>query len=109
MSSQKIVFYDGDCGFCNRSVNFILKNDKTKTIQFAMLQSDYTKETFIKNGWESADLSTFYFYENEILYERSTAALRLTKYFKYPQRFLVVFYGVPVLWNSKKKKEQPQA
>ena len=23
--------------------------------------------------------------------------------------FVAVFYGVPVLWNSKKKKEQPQA
>ena len=33
-----IVFFDGDCGFCNRSVKFILEHERTPILKFAPLQ-----------------------------------------------------------------------
>ncbi|MFT6245711.1 MAG: putative DCC family thiol-disulfide oxidoreductase YuxK [Salibacteraceae bacterium] len=95
MSSKKIVFYDGDCGFCNRSVNFILKNDKTKQVLFAAIQSKFTQDLFKEKGFDAPNLSTFYFFENDTLYSKSSGAKRLTKYFKFPQRILALGWIVP--------------
>lgn len=94
-SSFPIVFYDGDCGFCNRSVAFILKNDKTKSLHFAALQSDFTLNLFKEKGWAEPDLSTFYLYKDGSLYERSSAALKVAAYFKFPQSALQFFWIVP--------------
>ena len=46
VNNVPIVLYDGDCGFCNRSVAFVVKRDKTKTIHFAAIQSEFTKDLF---------------------------------------------------------------
>ena len=95
LNNKKIIFYDGDCGLCNRSVAFVLKHEKEKTVLFAAIQSEFTKELFLTNGWQSPDLSTFYFYENGKLHSKSTAALSLSKYLKFPQSLLRAFFIVP--------------
>ena len=98
--SQKIVFYDGECGFCNRSVAFVLKNDKTKTIHFASIQSGFSKELFLKNNWKSPDLSTFYFLENGQLFDKSTAAIKVSKYFSFPYSILRAMIVVPKVFRD---------
>src|ERR1700681_2926076 len=42
MSSQwsHLVFYDGNCGLCDRIVQFLLKEDKHKRFVFASLQGE---------------------------------------------------------------------
>lgn len=90
-----LVLYDGDCGFCNRSVAFILKADRSSRIHFASIQSDFTKALFQKNGWPVPDLSTFYFVETDRLYSKSEAALQLAKYFSFPYNLLQFFFIVP--------------
>lgn len=94
---EPIVLYDGDCGFCNKTVSYVLKYDKSESIHFAAIQSDFTAALFKKNKWPSPDLSTFYFIEKGVLSKKSTAALHLAKYFKMPQRLLRVFFIVPAL------------
>jgi predicted DCC family thiol-disulfide oxidoreductase YuxK/uncharacterized membrane protein YphA (DoxX/SURF4 family) len=39
-----IMLYDGECGFCDRSVQFILRRDRYATIRFAPLQSAAGRE-----------------------------------------------------------------
>jgi len=94
-TNTPIVFYDGDCGFCNRSVAFVLKHDKTKSISFAPLQSELTVSLFKDRGWEAPDLSTFYFLENGVLFEKSTAALKVAKYFSFPQSISRIGWIIP--------------
>lgn len=94
-SKGQIVFYDGDCGFCNRSVAFILKNDKTRSIKFAAIQSDFTNMLFRDKGWPAPDLSTFYFYENAGIFEKSTGALKVAKYLKFPYTLMLAFWIIP--------------
>lgn len=38
-----LLFYDGDCGFCDRAVRFLLKHDKNKLFLFAPLQGETAK------------------------------------------------------------------
>jgi predicted DCC family thiol-disulfide oxidoreductase YuxK len=42
--SLNILLFDGTCGFCNRSVQLLLKLDKKKKFRFAALQSDIAAE-----------------------------------------------------------------
>ncbi|MCB1112918.1 MAG: DUF393 domain-containing protein [Chlamydiia bacterium] len=38
MSGKHLVFYDGECGFCDQVVQFLLRQDKKKIFVFAPLQ-----------------------------------------------------------------------
>jgi len=48
-----IVFYDGDCGFCQYWVSFVLKRDRAQVFRFSPLQGDYAKahlpEVYVKD------------------------------------------------------------
>lgn len=37
-ANKSILFYDGDCGFCNRAVQFLIKRDRHRRLYFAPLQ-----------------------------------------------------------------------
>jgi predicted DCC family thiol-disulfide oxidoreductase YuxK len=39
ITPKRIVFYDGECGFCNRTVAFVLKKQKGNAIYFTALQT----------------------------------------------------------------------
>ncbi len=90
-----VVFYDGDCGFCNRSVQFILDHEKTAEIQFCALQSNSAIQFFESNQFGKPDLSTFYFWNGYELLNRSSGALAVVGYLKFPYRLAVVFKIVP--------------
>lgn len=92
---DQIVFYDGSCGFCNHTVAHILRNDKKGIVHFAALQSGFAKKVFSEMNWSTVDLNTFYFLENGVLFERSTAALRLLKYLGAGHQILRLFYIIP--------------
>lgn len=91
IENKTIVFYDGDCGFCNSSVQFLLKKKKTE-IYFIALQSDLAKETLSTYSIQ-IDLNTIYVLENNKVFDRSTAALILCKKLRgaYPVLFYIGF------------------
>lgn len=93
---RAIVFYDGDCGFCNRVVAFILRHEKNDLIHFASLQSDFATRFLAEKGIEKIDYSTFYFWDQSTLSDKSSAAFRLTKYLRFPYCLLRIFSLLPV-------------
>lgn len=93
---KNIVFYDGDCGFCNRTVQFILKFERNHEIMFSPIQSDFTKNFFKGNNAPEPDLSTFYFYTNYVLLSKSTAALALLPFLKFPFFGFNLFRIIPI-------------
>ena len=90
-----IVFYDGDCGFCNRSVQFVLKNDRQSRIYFSALQSDWSVNFFHEQGMGKPDMSTFYFWNGTKMYKRSTAALKVLTFLRFPWPLFFLFIIVP--------------
>lgn len=93
--SRSIVFYDGDCGFCNRTVQFVLSNNRKKNVYFAALQSEFSESFFKGNSNITPDLSTFYFYDGKKLYDRSTAGLKLSQQLRFPFPLMILFWIVP--------------
>lgn len=52
MTSQSrdlVLLYDGLCGFCNGTVQFILARDHGGSMRFAPLQGDFARETFARH------------------------------------------------------------
>jgi len=90
-----IVFYDGECGFCQGIVQFVLRNDQKGDIYFAPIQSEFTNGFFDKLNEPRPDLSTFYFFINGKLLKKSSAGLRLCLKLKLPYPLLSIFLLVP--------------
>jgi predicted DCC family thiol-disulfide oxidoreductase YuxK len=94
MEESPIVLFDGICNYCNAMVNFAIRNDKKAVIKFAPLQSEagrMLKEKFQVNpGIESVILI-----DNSKVYAYSDAAIRITKYLRWPSKALYAFNIVP--------------
>lgn len=89
---KHIVFYDGDCGLCNRSVQWALKYRlKSKPIYFAPLQSEEVKE-FLKSKNYQINLDTIYYWNGYEVLERSDAVMRIAHRLKWPAQ--LAFYGL---------------
>jgi predicted DCC family thiol-disulfide oxidoreductase YuxK len=73
-----ILLYDGVCGLCNRSVQFILRRDRKVIFCFASLQSPISQTILARHGANPTDLDTVYLAVNysqpdEALLARSDA------------------------------------
>ncbi|MEN9401029.1 MAG: hypothetical protein RL632_2132 [Bacteroidota bacterium] len=96
----EIVFFDGDCGFCNRTVQLILNRERDAVIHFAALQSSFA-QTFFDEKNQKLDLSTVYFFSKGQLYAESAAVFEIARYLKFPYRMVRLFRFLPLgLTNS---------
>jgi predicted DCC family thiol-disulfide oxidoreductase YuxK len=95
LENAEIVFYDGDCGFCNRTVQLILNKERKAMIHFAALQSSYA-QTFFDHKNQTLDLSTVYFFSKGQLYAESAAVFEIARYLKFPHRMIRLFRYLPL-------------
>jgi len=70
---MKILLYDGECGFCNFWVQWVLKNDQKKEIQFSPLQGDFAKDYFKKNNLKYGDFDTIHFIDDQKKFQKLDA------------------------------------
>jgi predicted DCC family thiol-disulfide oxidoreductase YuxK len=92
---KSIIFFDGVCNLCNSSVNFIIKHDKKKQFLFASLQSDAAKEILLQYNSKKINLDSIVLLDNGKLFEKSTAALRISKHLNYGLFLLYIFIIIP--------------
>jgi len=88
-----VIFYDGECGFCNSTIQFIL-NKKKRPFQFAALQSNFANRTLEKVNIP-IQMDTIYFLKDGKVYSRSSAALQISKGLKGFYPVLVLLYIIP--------------
>ncbi len=69
-----IVFYDGECGLCNRFISFVVKRDEKHFFYFASLQGSTAKE---KLGELPQQMDTVFYLDNKGIYAKSSAAIRI--------------------------------
>ena len=79
MKNRYIVIFDGICNFCNGSVNFIIKRDPKGVFSFAPMQSEIAQELMQKHKIEKEELDTSLLFKNGSVYDRSDAALEITR------------------------------
>jgi predicted DCC family thiol-disulfide oxidoreductase YuxK len=91
---QPILLFDGECGFCNKSIQFLLKHEKNKRLHFAPLQSEVGQ--ILRNYFEiDAKTDSIILIKNHSAYIKSCAALRLTVYMKGLWPAMMTFVIIP--------------
>ncbi len=90
-----ILLFDGVCNLCNKSVQFFIKNDKKGRLKFAPLQSAIGEQLLNDADLDSQYLDSLILIENGKAYDRSSAALRSTKYLNGLWPALQVFLVIP--------------
>lgn len=93
--NKKIVLFDGVCNLCSSSVQFMINHDKKNQFLFGSLQGNTGQAYLTKYNLQADQFNSFMLIENEILYTRSTAALRMLKHLGGGWQLLYAFIIVP--------------
>lgn len=96
MNEQPLILFDGVCNFCNGAVNFVIKRNSQSNILFAPMQSASGQKILNQYNHPPGDLQSFIFIENNKLYKRSTAALRVCRHLRGLWPLMYAFIIVPV-------------
>ena len=59
-AGHPVILYDGVCGLCNRTVQFILSRDPQGVFRFASLQSAVARRILARHDAKPTDLDTMY-------------------------------------------------
>jgi predicted DCC family thiol-disulfide oxidoreductase YuxK len=73
-AEKKVILFDGVCGLCNKSVDFLIGRDKGKQFLFSPLQGKFARE-YVPEDTENLD--TIVYWENGTVFRRSSAVLRI--------------------------------
>lgn len=97
---DKLILYDGVCGFCNRQVQYVLKRDKGGKFQFAPLQGTLAHEILRRHGKDPEDLDSVYLVldpgeQSERVFDRGQAVHRILSELSFGSKLLALFRFLP--------------
>jgi predicted DCC family thiol-disulfide oxidoreductase YuxK len=92
---QPLVLFDGQCNLCNKSVQFILKNEKNAVIYFTQIKSELGQAILRIYKYPEDYNSSVLFLENDVIYSESEAVLKICAFLKSPFRWFVIFRITP--------------
>jgi predicted DCC family thiol-disulfide oxidoreductase YuxK len=95
MNKHSIILFDGVCNLCNSAVQFVIRHDHNEIFKFVSLQSETGKKYLNKFQLSEIELSSFILIEDEKVFSKSTAALKVIKKLKGPIKMLYVFIVIP--------------
>ncbi|CDQ18203.1 Predicted thiol-disulfide oxidoreductase YuxK, DCC family [Halobacillus karajensis] len=91
---ERIILFDGECNFCNRSVQFIIKRDRNGTFKFASQQGKIGKS--LRDYHQiPADTDSMILIEDDAYYLKSTAALKISKHLRGIWKLSYGLIGIP--------------
>lgn len=94
-----LVFFDGFCNLCSRSVQMIIKFDRHNRFQFASLQGK-TASAYIPHNQRLA-MDSIVLYCAGKLYTKSTAVLRIARGLQFPVNMLAAGLIIPAIIRDK--------
>ena len=95
LENKSIFLYDGECGFCNKTVMWLIDHSYSGTLYFAPIQSGKIKEFLNKAGVGELSLASSWLLHQGKIYGFSEAILRSLKFCRFPWRLASVFLFVP--------------
>ena len=92
--NNPVVLFDGVCNFCNRMVNFAIRNDRKAKLKFAPLQSAAGQQ--LRTQFKvPPSIDTVILIDDDRVYTYARAAIRICKYLSWPAKLLYVFVIIP--------------
>lgn len=89
-----IVLFDGECNFCDASVQFIIQRDSRGYFNYASLQSDVGQK-LLTEFHIPKETDSFVLVEDGKAYIKSAAALQITRHLDGAWKFLYALIIVP--------------
>ena len=95
-----VILFDGECGFCARTVRFITRRDPRAHFRFAALQSVEGRALLAQHGLPADQLDSVVLIEDGVVFTRSTAALRICCRLSGAWPVFAVFLVLPPTWRD---------
>jgi predicted DCC family thiol-disulfide oxidoreductase YuxK len=87
----KIIFFDGECGLCQRSIILLSNWDNKRILFFAPLNGE-TYKRYIK---ESSDMTTVMFYKNGEIFKKSDVIIEVARAIGGIKSVLIILKIIP--------------
>jgi predicted DCC family thiol-disulfide oxidoreductase YuxK len=91
----RLVLFDGVCGLCSKTVQFLLDRDPAGALMYAPLQGDLAAALRRDRPEIPDQLATIVFVEDGRVWLYSDAVLHLARHLKAPWRWATVLLWVP--------------
>lgn len=92
---RPVLFFDGVCNLCNRTVQFIIRHDRKKRFRFATLQSNAGAEAMAQTKLPNNTAGSVILFHRGAYYKQSAAALHILKLLGGLWQLLFIFILVP--------------
>ncbi|MCG8340939.1 MAG: thiol-disulfide oxidoreductase DCC family protein [Cytophagales bacterium] len=93
--NKNIILFDGVCNLCNGAVQFIIKRDPKGIFQFAPLQAEIAQKMLRQRNTTPSKYDSMLLIQDDKVYTKSTAALKIAQQLIGIWRLLYVFIIVP--------------
>jgi predicted DCC family thiol-disulfide oxidoreductase YuxK len=90
-----IILFDGVCNLCNSVVQFVIARDPRARFRFAPLQSEAAAARLHQFLAHQSASDSIVLVENDRVYTRSAAALRIARGLRFPWPLAFLFIAVP--------------
>ena len=91
----RIIFYDGVCGLCNRTVRRLVRLDRERRFRYAPLQGELGTRIRRERDDVPDELESFVYLEEGRAYLRSRALVRAARQLRYPWKLASWLWIIP--------------
>jgi predicted DCC family thiol-disulfide oxidoreductase YuxK len=98
-----IILFDGECNFCDASVQFIIKRDPRGYFRFAALQSEVGEDLKKKHSIPEM-MDSVIVIDNNTVYDSSDAALAICKHLSGMWKGFYLFKVIPKSFRDRMYK-----
>ena len=103
MSRKIIIFFDGYCILCNKTIDFLISKDKKQKFLFASLQSKTATNILNKiefQGEQIKNLDNVVYFKNGTFKIKSNAVLTILSDLGGIYQFTKIFYLIPLFLRN---------
>ena len=93
--SQPTILYDGTCGLCSKSVQWLLGHERDREVVFAPLQGETAAAMRAQFAAIPTDVETVVFVDGDHVFLRSKAFLHVARHLRAPWRWAYAFRWMP--------------
>jgi predicted DCC family thiol-disulfide oxidoreductase YuxK len=97
LTGHTVLLFDGECNLCNHAVQFVIARDPKAYYRFAALQSVVGQHLLEQYQLPISQFDTIIMIQNNQVYTKSTAALRIVRKLYRLWPFLYIFIMIPKL------------
>jgi predicted DCC family thiol-disulfide oxidoreductase YuxK len=93
--NNPILLFDGECTFCDGTVNWVIDRDPGARFRFAPLQSSAGQALCTKHGINVDVTDSLVVISDERALVYSSAAIEVARHLRWPWRALTMFWLIP--------------